>query len=121
MKLRLVVITILGVLAWSLYARSARTMSFEATAYAIDGITASGIRSQPGTVAADTDILPLGTRIRITYPGGAAANYLVADTGEHIQGRRIDIFVPNKAAAKRFGRRMVRVTVLKWGPREKAE
>jgi 3D (Asp-Asp-Asp) domain-containing protein len=43
----------------------------------------------------------------------------VADTGPAIQGRHID-FVPDPAQAKRFGKKLVRVRVLRWGPAQVA-
>jgi 3D (Asp-Asp-Asp) domain-containing protein len=40
---------------------------------------------------------------------------MVADTGPKVQGRRIDIFIPNQQRAKKFGRKVVEVKVLRWG------
>jgi 3D (Asp-Asp-Asp) domain-containing protein len=100
---------------------SARTVGrpvhyvFEATAFSRLGTTTSGTEPHVGIVAADNSVLPLGTRIRITSAGGYSGIYVVRDTGSRIQGRRIDIYVPSSAAAKQFGKRAVRVTVLKWG------
>jgi 3D (Asp-Asp-Asp) domain-containing protein len=37
----------------------------------------------------------------------------VADTGSHVRGRQIDIHVASPAEARRFGRRKVRVRVLR--------
>jgi 3D (Asp-Asp-Asp) domain-containing protein len=43
-----------------------RWMSFKATAYSVDGETASGAQTREGrTVAADPEVLPAGTRIEI--------------------------------------------------------
>jgi 3D (Asp-Asp-Asp) domain-containing protein len=60
-------------------------------------------------------VLPLGTRIRVTGAGRYSGVYVVTDTGSRIDGREIDIFMPNRAEAKRFGEKMVEVHVLKWG------
>jgi 3D (Asp-Asp-Asp) domain-containing protein len=85
---------------------------FEATAYSIEGRTASGVRSREGIVAADPAILPLGTRIRVLDAGEYSGEYLVKDTGPAVKGGEIDIYVDNDAEAKRFGRRKVKVQVL---------
>jgi 3D (Asp-Asp-Asp) domain-containing protein len=89
--------------------------SFRATAYAQSGITASGEWTHRHVVAADPDILPLGTRIRIRHAGKYSGEYVVADTGAAIQGRRLDIYMPNEAACRKFGTRLVKVQVLQWG------
>ena len=85
-----------------------------ATAYCDSGKTRSGAQTRDGVVAADTRRLPLGTRLRIIAPGkpydGA---YTVMDTGSAIKGRDLDIFMASCARAKKFGRRMVNVRVLK--------
>ena len=85
---------------------------YTATAYSVEGETASGRTAQKGIVAADNDVLPLGTRIRITGAGRYSGEYTVADTGRKLSGREIDIYMPNDAEAKRFGKKRVRVTVL---------
>jgi 3D (Asp-Asp-Asp) domain-containing protein len=92
---------------------------FLATAYATDGTTKSGEPTRPGTVAADTDVLPLGTKIRVTHAGAQSGIYTVTDTGSKVRGRHIDIFLPGWNRAKEFGRKIVQVTVLKWGDWEK--
>ena len=47
-----------------------------------------------GLIAADPRVLPLGSRVRLEHPG-YSGEYLVADTGGLIRGRRIDIWIPN--------------------------
>lgn len=93
---------------------------FLATAFSAEGITAAGVVTNVGIVAADPDVLPLGTRIRVTGAGRYSGTYLVADTGEKVDGKHIDIYLPNHAAALKFGKRMVRVRVLKWGHGKKS-
>lgn len=66
-------------------------------------------------MAADPDLLPIGSRIAIRRAGRYSGEYVVADTGEKIQGRRLDIFIPSTPACKKFGRKRVRVTVLSIG------
>lgn len=85
---------------------------FEATAYSIEGKTASGAQTREGICAADPDVLPLGSRIRVHEAGDYSGEYLVSDTGRTIKGREIDIYVADDGAAKRFGRKTVRVEVL---------
>lgn len=86
-----------------------------ATAYAQQGVTASGEYTHRHIVAADPDILPLGTRIKVTRAGRYSGQYVVADTGGKIQGRRLDIFLPSEAACRKFGRRKVKVKVIQLG------
>jgi 3D (Asp-Asp-Asp) domain-containing protein len=87
---------------------------YVATAYSLRGRTASGRPVSKGLIAADPRHLPLGSRVRIeagTYSG----EYLVADTGSLVRGRRIDIWTPTSREAMRFGRRVVKLTVLSLG------
>ena len=87
-----------------------KPVSFTITAYCLRGTTASGTRVARGIVAADPDVLPLGTVIRLAglnrrYNG----TYTVMDTGSRIRGRRLDLYLPDCAEAVRFGRRSGRV------------
>ncbi|HYY99150.1 MAG TPA: 3D domain-containing protein [Pyrinomonadaceae bacterium] len=84
---------------------------FTATAYSLRGRTASGRAVTRGLIAADHRVLPLGTRVRIEA-GSYSGEYLVADTGGAVRGRKIDIWVPNTGEAMKFGRRPVKLTVL---------
>src|SRR4051794_27618427 len=89
--------------------------TYRATAYAQSGVTASGELTHRHVVAADPDILPLGSRIKIRRAGKYSGEYVVADTGAKIQGRRLDIYMPSETACKKFGSRLVRVKVLQLG------
>jgi 3D (Asp-Asp-Asp) domain-containing protein len=90
-----------------------RWQTFTATAYAVDGQTASGKQTIEGrTVAADPKVLPLGTRIQISGAGPYSGTYVVHDTGRAISGREVDIFLDSPAEAKRFGKKKVRVRIL---------
>ena len=91
------------------------TTTFEATAYSVEGTTAAGTRPAEGTVAADPDVLPLNTRIRVDDAGRYSGEYVVRDTGRTITGHEIDLFLASDTEAKRFGRKTVRVEVLTWG------
>jgi 3D (Asp-Asp-Asp) domain-containing protein len=88
------------------------TTPFEATAYSVEGQTASGAQTRPGIVAADPNVLPMGSRIRVRGAGNYDGEYTVKDTGRQIKGRAIDIYIANDAEAKRFGRKNVTVEVI---------
>jgi 3D (Asp-Asp-Asp) domain-containing protein len=85
--------------------------SYVATAYSLRGRTASGRMVQKGLIAADPRHLPLGSRVRLEA-GSYSGEYLVADTGTMVRGKRIDIWTPTSREAMRFGRRVVKLTVL---------
>ena len=89
--------------------------TFSATAYSIEGQTASGVQTRKGIVAADPRVLPLGSRIRVHDAGAYDGEYVVHDTGPAVKGHEIDIYLPSYAEAKRFGRRAVKVEVLSRG------
>jgi 3D (Asp-Asp-Asp) domain-containing protein len=84
---------------------------FSATAYSLRGRTASGQSVTRGLIAADPRLLPIGTRVRVEA-GPWSGEYLVADTGGAIKGRKIDIWTPSSREAMQFGRRAVKLTVL---------
>lgn len=89
---------------------------FEITAYCpcskccgfwADGVTACGAIAEEGkTIAADTDILPFGTKVKIN-----GKIYTVQDTGGAIKGKRIDIFFENHQTALDWGRQTIEVFV----------
>lgn len=93
--------------------------AYVATAYNLPGRTASGMRVAKGIIAADPRILPLGTRVRLDA-GPYSGEYIVADTGSAVKGRKIDVWVPSYREACRFGRRNVRLSVLSYGKRRVA-
>jgi len=74
------------------------------------GITASGTKARPGTIAADTRIFPFGTIMYIPYYGYGR----VEDTGGNIKGYHIDLFFKKHEQALRWGRRKLKVRV--WIP-----
>ncbi len=92
---------------------------FIATAYCLRGKTASGHKVARGIAAADPHILPLGTTIQLeggTYSGV----YTVRDTGGNIKGKRLDLWVPTHNEARKFGQRLVKVTILVKGTKAKS-
>lgn len=92
--------------------------NYVATAYSLRGRTASGRPVAKGLIAADPRHLPLGSRVRLDA-GPYSGEYLVADTGTLVRGRRIDIWTPTSREAMRFGRRTVKLTVLSLGRRSR--
>ncbi len=89
--------------------------TYVATAYAQHGITASGQYVHRHVVAADPDILPIGSRIKIKHAGRYSGEYVVADTGDKIQGRKLDIYMPSAKVCRKFGVKPVRVRVIQLG------
>jgi len=96
--------------------KAGEVRSFEATAYSLKGITRSGTYVQRGVIAADPRILPLGSVVQVTA-GNYTGVYVVEDTGGLIKGNIIDVWVPSYQEAIEFGRRKVKVEVLKVGQR----
>ena len=72
------------------------------------GKTASGKTARRGTVAADTRILPFGTRLFVEGYGECR----VEDRGGAIKGRHIDLWFPSHEEAKAWGRREMPVKFL---------
>ena len=71
------------------------------------GITASGTRVRPGTIAADTSLFPFGTVIYV--PGYGYG--VVEDRGGAIQGYRLDLYFRTHRQAMAWGRQHIDVTV----------
>lgn len=70
-----------------------------------DGITASGTKATAGrTIAADPDVLPMGSTVIID-----GHTYTVEDVGGAIKGKRIDIFMDSHEEALQAGVRTVEV------------
>ncbi|MER3414189.1 MAG: hypothetical protein C4341_08150 [Armatimonadota bacterium] len=97
------------------YTRSG-VATMEATAYCLcsicgtgSGRTSLGSEARRGIVAVDPNVIPLGTIVYVEGYGLAIA----ADTGGAIRGKRIDLCFNSHAEALQFGRRTVRVHVLR--------
>jgi len=71
-----------------------------------------GTLTHDGIVAADPAVIPLGSIIRVAGAGRYSGRYVVTDTGSKVQGRHIDVYIPDTATAKQFGRKTVTVQVL---------
>lgn len=91
---------------------------FEATAYCAcpkccgkwaDGITASGTKATAKrTIAVDSNIIPLGSKVEIEGMG----IYIAEDTGSAIKGKIIDIYFDTHEEALKFGRQKVKVRII---------
>jgi 3D (Asp-Asp-Asp) domain-containing protein len=98
------------------------TIQMEVTAYCAcpkccgpnaQGITASGklINYNDGKfVAADTSVLPFGTKLII--PGYGDGPVEVIDRGGAIKGNKLDVFYTSHEEALRWGRQKITVTVV---------
>ncbi len=96
---------------------SGKTFTMSASAYTAScngcsGFTTTGIdlNANPNrkVIAVDPSVIPLGSRVWVQGYGEAIAG----DTGGHIVGNRIDVHVPSKKAAYRWGVKTVTVKVL---------
>ncbi|MFN6962457.1 MAG: 3D domain-containing protein [Pyrinomonadaceae bacterium] len=90
---------------------SASKGAFTATAYCLKGRTAMGHGVRRGIIAADPRVLKLGKTVLLNA-GAYSGQYLVSDTGGAVRGRKIDIWVPSCAEARRFGRRTISVSLV---------
>nr|WP_222439442.1 G5 and 3D domain-containing protein [Sporosarcina sp. BP05] len=76
------------------------------------GITRTGInlRANPNlkVIAVDPSVIPLGSKVWVEGYGYAVAG----DTGGAIKGKKIDLHVPTKSDAYKFGRRQVKIKII---------
>ena len=92
---------------------------FAATAYCKGTTTTSGVNVRSGIAAADPDLLPVGSVIQVDGAGTRHDGvYTIMDTGPKVQGRKLDLYMWSCKEALQFGRRKVRLTVLRlgWSP-----
>lgn len=77
------------------------------------GFTATGlnVKANPKmkVIAVDPRVIPLGTKVHVQGYGNAIA----ADTGSAIKGNKIDVLFPTKEEAYRWGKRKVKIKILK--------
>ena len=80
-----------------------------------DGITYMETRVRDKhTIAVDPNVIPLGSVVYIESDSPLVGGFYVAeDIGSAIKGNRIDIFMSDKNKCFEFGKRNVKVTVLK--------
>jgi 3D (Asp-Asp-Asp) domain-containing protein len=94
-------------------------LAFTATAYCKGETTASGVVVRSGIAAADPALLPVGSVVRIDTPDSRYNGiWTVMDTGPAVQGRTLDLYMWSCHDALKFGRRQVRINVLRlgWNP-----
>ena len=94
--------------------------SFQATAYALRGITASGIYVRRGVIAADPRVIPIGSVVQILTPGYSGV-YTVQDTGRLIKGKIVDVWLPSTREARVFGRRSIKLHIIRWGKKRRSQ
>ncbi|MFA1820576.1 3D domain-containing protein [Virgibacillus oceani] len=93
---------------------TAYTAGYESTGKHPDdpayGITATGTTVQEGrTIAADWNVLPPGTQVEIE---GFEGTFTVEDKGGAINGKHIDVYMPDLDEAISWGKRKRNVTVV---------
>jgi 3D (Asp-Asp-Asp) domain-containing protein len=94
-------------------------LQFSATAYCKGETTTSGVGVRTGIAAADPAILPVGSVVRVETPNPRYSGvWTVMDTGPSVRGRSVDLYLWSCKEALQFGRRSVRLTVLRlgWSP-----
>lgn len=120
----------------SAQASGQRVMILEATAYTSSPretwgnpfITATGTRTRIGVLAVSRDllsVLPYGTRVRLRDLGTVHGRgkgqfdaffrevvFVVEDTMNARWRNRVDVWMPDRATALRFGRRIVELEIL---------
>lgn len=82
-----------------------KSLTVLATAYVSGGRTATGVPAQPGVIAVDPRVIPLGTKLYIPGIGVVRAE----DTGGAIIGDHIDICMATQAQADAWGARTIRI------------
>jgi 3D (Asp-Asp-Asp) domain-containing protein len=92
---------------------------FEATAYESSAVscgywsrfnrTYTGIRPHRGIVAVDMRVIPMHTKLYVEGYGWAKAE----DIGGAIKGRRIDLYMNTIRECRRWGRKKVKVYIIK--------
>lgn len=75
----------------------------------INGITASGAKVQEGvTVAADTSVIPMGSKIYIEGIGWRT----VQDRGGAVKGNKLDIYIPSHDSPMPYNKQKLNVWVV---------
>ena len=94
-----------------------KEFTVSATAYTAycngcSGITKTGINLRENSdlkvIAVDPNVIKLGTKVHVEGYGYAIAG----DTGGAIKGNKIDVFIPTKSEAYKWGRKKVKITIM---------
>lgn len=87
--------------------------AYTASCTGCSGITKTGLnlKKNPGlkVIAVDPRVIKLGTKVHVAGYGYAVAG----DTGGAIKGNKIDVFIPTKSSALKWGRKNVKIKILK--------
>lgn len=87
--------------------------AYTASCAGCSGITRTGLnlKKNPGlkVIAVDPRVIKLGTKVYVEGYGYAVAG----DTGGAIKGNKIDVFIPTKSAALQWGRKNVKIKILR--------
>ena len=97
--------------------------AFTGTAYCKGQVTASGVGVRSGIAAADPKLLPVGSVVEIESSDSRYSGiYTILDTGPAIKGPIVDLYMWSCHEALKFGRRPLRLTVLRlgWSPDKSA-
>jgi 3D (Asp-Asp-Asp) domain-containing protein len=73
------------------------------------GITADGTKAKKGTIAADIRKYPFGTKMYVPGYGWGE----VHDVGSAIKGDHIDVFFPSHKDAMKWGKKYLKVIILR--------
>ncbi len=89
------------------------TTAYTAYCRGCSGITKTGInlRKNPHlkVIAVDPRVIKLGTKVYVEGYGYAVAG----DTGSAIKGNKIDVFMPSRTSALKWGRKTVKIKILR--------
>ncbi len=81
------------------------------------GITSTGIPVERGHIAVDPDVIPYHSEVVLigldSVSEEYSGKYLATDTGGAIKNKRIDVYIGNYPEVYRFGRRDMKVVILK--------
>ncbi|MDR7074842.1 ubiquitin-like domain-containing protein [Fictibacillus barbaricus] len=87
--------------------------AYTANCSGCSGVTATGfnLKANPGAkvIAVDPSVIPLGSKVYVEGYGYAIAS----DTGGAIKGNRIDVFFSSQSQAESWGRKTIRIRIIK--------
>ena len=86
-------------------ARAGERIAVTMTAYCLQGRTRRGNLVRDGIIAVDRSVFPLGRAVELFFGRSSYGRFLADDTGRDIVGGRIDVWIEDCRAARRFGRR----------------
>jgi 3D (Asp-Asp-Asp) domain-containing protein len=101
----------------SVSTNAVKEFTVSATAYTAycngcSGITKTGINLRENSdlkvIAVDPTVIKLGTKVHVEGYGYAIAG----DIGSAIKGNKIDVFIPTKSEAYKWGRKNVKITII---------